>query len=238
MGIDYIATGHYARKEIVNGEYALLKGEDKTKDQGYVLYNMTQKTLARTLFPLGNYKKDEIRKIAEEKDLVVARKPDSQEICFIPDNNYGNFIKKHAPDKVKSGNIVDTKGNILAKHDGMHNFTIGQRRGLKQGFGKRVYVIDKNPSNGDVIIGEDKDLYKEKIIAEDINIITPSLLKFPLEVKAKSRYSQKEADAYIYKGEDDTIIVKFKEPQRAPTPGQAVVFYLDDIILGGGVIKR
>jgi len=237
MGIDYIATGHYAKREVIGGEYALLKGDDPTKDQGYVLYNMTQKTLARTLFPLGKYKKEEVRKMAEERGLIVARKPDSQEICFIPDNNYGAFIEKYAPDKVKPGNILDVKGNILGKHSGMHNFTIGQRRGLKQGFGKRMYVVGKNPNTGDVIIGEEKDLYREEIIAEDINFITPSLVKFPMEVKAKSRYSQREADATIFEGENNTIIVRFKEPQRAPTPGQAVVFYLDNIILGGGTIK-
>lgn len=238
IGADYISTGHYANviKDEDTGRYLLLRSRDQKKDQTYVLYNMTQEQLAHTLFPLGNLTKEETRKIAEEQDLVVARKPDSVEICFIPDNNHGGFIEKRHPEKAKQGYFVDIKGNKLGVHKGIFNYTIGQRKGLGIALGKPAFVIDIDPEKNEVVIGEESEIFKDCLYAEDLNFIPFEKLEGDMRVTAKIRYSAKECPAIIspYK---DGVKVKFDAPQRAITKGQSVVFYDGDVVVGGGIIK-
>lgn len=236
LGYDYIATGHYAINEYngQTGRYELKRPADRSKDQTYVLYNLTQEQLSKTLFPLGNYTKPQIRQIAEDEGLVNSRKPDSQDICFVPDGNYAGFIEKHAT--VKKGNFIDTHGNILGQHNGIINYTVGQRKGLGITFGKPVFVVSKNAENNTVTLGEASDLMRTELIAEDVNLISVPEIKEPLRIKAKTRYNQQEQPATVYPMEDNRIKIVFDEPQRAITSGQAVVMYDNDIVVGGGTI--
>ena len=236
LGYDYIATGHYAINEYngQTGRYELKRPADRSKDQTYVLYNLTQEQLSKTLFPLGNYTKPQIRQIAEDEGLVNSRKPDSQDICFVPDGNYARFIEKHAT--VEKGNFIDTHGNILGQHNGIINYTVGQRKGLGITFGKPVCVVSKNAENNSVTLGEASDLMRTELIAEDVNLISVPEIKEPLRIKAKTRYNQQEQPATVYPMEDNRIKIVFDEPQRAITSGQAVVMYDNDIVVGGGTI--
>lgn len=243
MSLDayYVSTGHYAKiiydKEI--GRYLLKKSDAIEKDQTYALYNLTQDQLAHILMPLGEFNnKDEVREIARELDLVVAEKPDSQEICFVEDNDYSKFVKENANYKIFPGNFVDMKGNILGKHSGITNYTIGQRKGLGLALGKPAYVVDINANENTVIIGEPGDVFGTELIADDVNFISIEKLEKPMNVKAKVRYSAVETDATIIPEKENTIKVVFKDPVRAITPGQAVVFYDDDIVVGGGTIVK
>ncbi|MFX0549176.1 tRNA 2-thiouridine(34) synthase MnmA [Hathewaya histolytica] len=239
LGADYIATGHYA--EIIKKEdrYLLKKSEDQKKDQTYMLYNLTQDQLAHTLMPCGGYEKTEIRKIAEKIGLDVFRKKDSQEICFIPDNNHGKFILESVgPNKVKEGNFVDRDGNVLGKHKGIAYYTIGQRKGLGLSLGKPSFVTDIIPWKNQVVIGDENELFKSELIAEDINLIYTDVLQEPMEVGAKIRYAAKESPAIIYPMGEGKLKVKFKEKQRAITKGQSVVFYKDNFVVGGGIIEE
>lgn len=239
LGADYIATGHYAKikKDEKTGRYLLLRSKDTKKDQTYVLYNMTQYQLKHTLMPLGDYTKDEVRRIAEDEGLIVARKPDSVEICFIPDNDHGAFIKTRVPEKVKEGYFVDNKGKILGKHKGIANYTIGQRKGLGIALGKPAFVVDIIPEKNLIVLGDEEEIFKDTLYAEDINLIPFEKLEGEIRVTAKIRYSAKETAAKVipYK---NGVIVKFDNPQRAITKGQSVVFYQDDIVIGGGIIKE
>lgn len=239
MDIDYIATGHYAIIEYDETlkRYLLKKSVTDKKDQTYALYNFTQDQLSRTLMPIGDYTKEQVREIAEKLELDVASKPDSQEICFVEDNNYAKFIKENTDKKIKSGHFVDTKGNILGKHKGIIHYTVGQRKGLGITFGKPMYVVGVDIKNNNVILGENHETFSKSLIADDLNYIMIDKLEKPMEVKAKIRYSAKESDATIYPIEDGKVKVDFKEPQRAITPGQSVVFYSNDIVVGGGVIR-
>ncbi len=238
MGIDYVATGHYAIIEYNEKlkRYLLKKSVTDKKDQTYALYNLTQDQLSRTLMPIGDYSKEEVREIAKKLGLYVASKPDSQEICFVEDNNYAKFIKENTDKKIKPGYFVDTKGNILGEHKGIIHYTVGQRKGLGIAFGKPMYVIGVDAQNNNVILGENHETFSKSLIADDLNYIMIDKLEKPMEVKAKIRYSAKEADATIYPIQDGKVKVVFKDPQRAVTPGQSVVFYSDDIVVGGGVI--
>ena len=239
MDIDYIATGHYAKIEYdeEKGRYLLKKSNDLKKDQTYVLYNMTQYQLSKTLMPLGYYNKNEVRAKARELGLTVAAKPDSQEICFV-DDDYGKFIKEQTGQEIKEGYFKDTKGNILGKHKGIIHYTVGQRKGLGIAFGKPMYVVRIDAVNNEVILGEDTEVYFKGLIAGDLNLISVERLESETRVKAKIRYNAKEVPATVYPNGEDTVKVIFDEPQRAVTPGQSVVFYDDDIVIGGGTINE
>ena len=237
LGIDYVATGHYAIIEKQNNRYIIRKSEDDKKDQTYALYNLTQFQLERTLMPCGQYKKSEIREIAKDIGLRVHNKKDSQEICFIPDNDHGKYIKNRFPSKVRQGNFVDKSGNILGTHKGIVYYTIGQRKGLDIAFGKPMYVVDINPFRNEVVLGNLDDLLNTELIAKDVNYIPFDNLKEPMEVEAKIRYSQIPSKAVITPMENSKVKVNFNEKQRAITKGQSVVFYKDDLLIGGGIIE-
>lgn len=239
MGCNYIATGHYAKTEYSEkyGRWVLKKSKSLKKDQSYVLWNIPKELIEHVLFPLADYEeKEEIRKIARENNLKVANKPDSEDICFVPDGNYKKFLENNSDIKPKEGNIVDTKGRILGKHTGLYNYTIGQRKGLGISNPVPLFVVGFNSAKNEVIVGEEKELYKDEIEVDEINLILVDEIKDWMDVEVKTRYSSKVAKAKI-KQEDNKIKVKFEEPQRAVTPGQSAVFYIDDIVLGGGKIQ-
>lgn len=241
LGADYIATGHYCKidRDPATGRYLLKKAVDTHKDQTYALYNMTQFQLAHTLFPLGGMTKTETRRLAEELDLPVFDKPDSQEICFIYDDNYKRFLQEKIPEKIKPGPFLDTKGNVLGTHEGLPFYTVGQRKGLGLALGKPMYVVKLDPERNAVILGEAHEVFSDGLVAGELNFIPFDRLAGPLEVTAKVRYSAKEAPAIIRPGErEGEAIVSFATPQRAITPGQAVVFYDGDVVVGGGTILK
>lgn len=236
---EYVATGHYARKgfDEVKGRWLLHKGVDLTKDQSYVLYGLTQEQLAASLFPLGGYTKAEIRKRAARLGLPVAAKEESQEICFIPDRDYRRFIEKYRPGSSRPGKIVDQQGNVLGEHAGVTNFTIGQRRGLGIAAGAPLFVIAIDPARNEVVVGPAEAVFTKKLTASKLNWIAVDRLDGELAVEAKIRYTARPAPARI-KPCGDMVEVSFYEPQRAVTPGQAVVFYQGDLVLGGGIIDQ
>ena len=239
IGCDYVATGHYAKieKDEKTGRYLLKKSVTDKKDQTYALYNLTQEQLEHTLLPIGDYEKERVREIAKEIGLDVHNKKDSEEICFISDNNHGKYISEAMPGKVKQGNFVDKDGNILGKHKGIVYYTIGQRKGLGLAMGRPVFVTDINPLTNEVVVGAEEDIFKTDLICKDINFIAFDNLDKSLELKAKIRYSAKPATATITPLENGKVRVSFKEKQRAITKGQSVVFYLDDLVVGGGIIE-
>jgi len=239
MGIDYIATGHYAKivYDDTLGRYLLKKAATASKDQTYALYNLTQEQLARTLMPIGDFTKEQVREKAKELGLPVASKPDSQEICFVPDNDYGKFICENTGQKVEEGDFVDVNGNVLGKHKGIIHYTVGQRKGLGIALGKPMYVVRIDAENNRVVLGEENEVFSSELIADDLNFISIDKLEGEKRVKAKIRYSAKEADATISPLEDGRVKVVFDTPQRAITPGQSVVFYDGDIVVGGGLIQ-
>lgn len=238
LGCDYIATGHYAKTEYSEkyGRWVLEKSNSGKKDQSYVLWNIPKELINKIIFPLSDFEsKDDIRKIAKENELKVASKPDSEDICFVPDGNYKNFLENNSNIKPKQGNIVDLQGNVLGKHMGLYNYTIGQRKGLGISNPVPLFVVGFNKEKNEVIVGEEKDLYKKEIIVSNINLLLVDKIENSMRVKVKTRYSSKEADASIMQ-ENNLIKVIFDEPQRAITPGQSAVFYVGDIVLGGGKI--
>ncbi|MFC2047067.1 tRNA 2-thiouridine(34) synthase MnmA [Chloroflexota bacterium] len=239
LGADFVATGHYARVEsdTANGRYLLKKGIDQGKDQTYVLYPLTQNQLKHTLLPLGNLTKKKVREIARELGLPVAAKPDSQEICFIPDNNYHQFLGYYIPQAVKSGPILNGQGDTLGKHQGIPFYTIGQRQGLGISAKEPLYVIAIEKERNAIMVGSKKEVYAHEFIASGLNWISIAQLKQPVEVKSKIRYKHEEAEAVITPLDEDRVQVRFKEPQAAITPGQAVVFYDSDLVIGGGTIE-
>lgn len=240
LDYDYIATGHYARieKDPVSGRYLLKKGADQSKDQSYALYTMTQDELSRTLFPLGSLKKTEIRAIAEDKGLVNARKPDSQDICFVKDGDYAGFLKRSLGVDPAEGDFIDKEGNVLGRHKGIIHYTIGQRKGLGKTFGKPMFVVSIDSEKNRVTLGSNEDLFTDSFTAGEINLISAAELKEPMEVTVKTRYTQSEVPATIYPPNGGRMLVKFKEKQRAVTPGQAAVFYQGDVVVGGGKIMK
>ena len=238
MEKDYIATAHYARIEFDNasGRYLLKRAVDLCKDQSYVLYVLTQHDLSRTILPLGEMLKTEVRKIAEERDLINARKPDSQDICFVKDGDYAGFLENTMGVKSKKGNFVDTEGNVIGEHKGIIHYTVGQRKGLGIALGKPAYVINKNKELNTVTIGSEEELYSKTLKASELNMIAVEKLTATMKATVKTRYSQKETEALIHPEGEDSIIVEFAHNQRAITPGQSVVFYDGDIVIGGGTI--
>lgn len=240
LGCDYIATGHYAKIEYSEkyGRWVLKKSNNEKKDQSYVLWNMPKDLIGHVLFPLADFDdKEEIRKIARDNNLKIANKPDSEDICFIPDGNYKKFLETNSNIKPKPGNIVNSKGDVLGKHTGLYNYTIGQRKGLGISNPVPLFVLEFNSTKNEVIVGEEKELYKKEVLVEDINLLLVDEIKEWLDVTVKTRYSTKASKAKIIQ-EDDKIKVIFDEPQRAITPGQSAVFYIDDIVLGGGKIVK
>ena len=234
---DYIATGHYAITDFDSSKNRwLLKCVDNTKDQSYVLYNLTQEQLARVIFPLGNLKKAQIRKIAEDFKLPVAHKTDSQEICFIKNQNYVQFIKDYFNFTGSKGNFKDKDGNILGQHSGILNYTIGQRKGLGVSFGKPMYVIGLDATQNEVILGQENEQYSKELIAKNLNFILFDKLTDEIKVTAKIRYQAEPQLAVIVPISECEVKVIFESAQRAVTPGQSIVFYDGDIVIGGGII--
>ncbi len=239
IGADYIATGHYAQiEQLPNGRYALKKSATAAKDQTYALYNLTQYQLSHTLMPVGQYTKDEIRQIAEEIELKVANKPDSQEICFIPDNNYAKFIDENTEVHLPEGDFVDLEGNVIGRHKGITHYTVGQRKGLNLSMGHPVFVTEIRTISNEVVIGNAEDVFASKLIANNINYMSIADLEGKMQVTAKIRYSHQGDLCTIEKIDDGCILCTFKEPQRAITPGQAVVFYEGEYVVGGGTIVK
>lgn len=238
LGCNYIATGHYAKTEYSEeyGRWILKKSKAGRKDQSYVLWNIPKDLLEHIVFPLSDFEsKEQIREIARNHELKVANKPDSEDICFVPDGNYKKFLEVNSDIVPKEGNIVDLNGKVLGKHTGLYNYTIGQRKGLGISNEVPLFVVGFNSKKNEVIVGEEKDLYKQEIEVTDINLLLFDKIENPIEVAVKTRYSSTEASATIEQ-RDNKIIVRFKEPQRAPTPGQSAVFYIGDIVVGGGKI--
>lgn len=239
LGCNYIATGHYAKAEYSEkyGRWVLKKSNAGRKDQSYVLWNIPKELIEHIVFPLAEFEsKEEIREIARKNNLKVANKPDSEDICFVPDGNYKKFLENNSNLKPKQGNIVNSKGEVLGKHTGLYNYTIGQRKGLGISYSVPLFVLGFNPVRNEVIVGEESELYKKEILVTDINLLLVDEIKEPIDVEVKTRYSAKVAKAQIMQNGNEIKVV-FEEPQRAITPGQSAVFYVDDIVLGGGKIK-
>ena len=238
LGCKYIATGHYAKTEYSEkyGRWVLKKSNAGRKDQSYVLWNIPKELLEFVIFPLSDFEsKDEIRKIAEKNNLKVANKPDSEDICFIPDGDYKKFLEENSNIKPKKGSIVNSEGKILGKHTGLYNYTIGQRKGLGISNPVPLFVIGFNKEKNQVIVGEEEKLYRKEAEVTDINLLLVDEINSPMEVEVKTRYSAKSAKAKIIQN-GKNIKIEFDEPQRAITPGQSAVFYLGDIVVGGGKI--
>ena len=238
FGCNYIATGHYAKTEYNEkyGRWVLKKSNAGRKDQSYVLWNIPKELIEHVVFPLADFEsKEEIRKIANDNNLRVANKPDSEDICFVPDGNYKKFLENNSDIKPKEGNIVYIDGTILGKHTGLYNYTIGQRRGLGIAYKVPLFVIGFDKEKNEVIVGEEKDLYRKEIEVRNINLLLIDEIKDWMEFTVKTRYSAKDAKAKIIQN-NDAIKVIFDEPQRAITPGQSAVFYIEDIVVGGGKI--
>ncbi|MCQ2492632.1 MAG: tRNA 2-thiouridine(34) synthase MnmA, partial [Lachnospiraceae bacterium] len=232
-----VVTGHYARIEQNGDKYVLKKALDDTKDQSYVLYSMTQDQLAHTKFPLGELKKTQVREIAEKNSFINAAKPDSQDICFVPDGNYVKFLERQTGKTYTEGNFVDSQGNVLGKHKGIVGYTIGQRKGLGIAFGKPMYVTAINPADNTIVLGDHEELFGKCLVAGDFNWISGQPPEGEISCKVKIRYRQKEQPAKVRVLPDKRVQILFEEPQRAITPGQAAVLYDGDIVLGGGVIE-
>lgn len=237
MSIKYIATGHYANIYKKRGRYYLKKGIDKKKDQSYFLYRLTQEQLSRTLFPLGAYHKKEIRNIAKQLGFEVSDIPESQDVCFIENNNYYDFVNKHSTKKEAPGEIVDKDNTTLGYHKGISKYTIGQRKGLGYSFKKAMYIVDIDAEDNKVIVGSEQELYKDELIASDLNWIAIKNLGKKIKVKAKVRYQGKEERAVLIPIKKDTVKVKFNKKIRAVTRGQSIVFYKRNYVVGGGVIR-
>ncbi|MCQ2539356.1 MAG: tRNA 2-thiouridine(34) synthase MnmA [Acetatifactor sp.] len=240
LGADYIATGHYARVDkLPNGRYAIRNSVTAAKDQTYALFNLTQDQLAHTLMPVGEFTKEQIRELAGELNLPVAQKPDSQDICFVPDNDYAAVIEREAGDRVPGpGNFVDAAGKVLGRHKGITHYTIGQRRGLELPMGQRVFVTEIRPDTDEVVIGSNEDLFVNEVYCTDLNWMAIEDLKEPMRVLAKIRYNHKGDYCTIEKLEDGIVKCTFEEKVRAATPGQNAVFYDGEYVVGGGTIIR
>ena len=237
IGADYIATGHYAQiEQLEGGRYAIKHSATATKDQTYALYNLTQEQLSRTLMPVGQYPKDEIRKIAESINLPVANKPDSQDICFIPDGDYTRFIEENTNQQIVSGNFINMQGEVIGLHRGITHYTIGQRKGLNLAMGHPVFVVAIRPQTNEVVIGESEDLFRTTLAANRLNFMAIADIQDEVELIAKIRYSHAGSPCKVRRISEDEISCTFAEPQRAITPGQAVVFYTGDYVAGGGTI--
>jgi tRNA-specific 2-thiouridylase len=245
IGAERIATGHYARirRDEKTGRFRLLRGVDHTKDQAYFLFGLTQEQLSYTDFPLGEMTKQEVRAIARARHLPVADKPDSQEICFVPTGSYRQFIdaylaEQQRPSPSSAGEVVSTDGNLLAEHQGIQNFTVGQRKGLGMAVGEPLYVISLDPVKNRVVVGEDRDLFRSRFQVREVNWIRPLAAGDAVEAHVKIRHNHPGAPARVEGRAGSEALVEFTEPQRAITPGQAAVFYDGDEVVGGGWISK
>jgi len=237
QGADYVATGHYARIDEKDGRFLLKKATDATKDQSYVLYDMTQHQLKHTLFPLGEMTKAEVRKIAEGHGFVTAGKHDSQDICFVPDGDYAGFIEKYLNKSYKHGNFVDMKGNILGEHKGIIRYTIGQRKGLGLSLPAPMYVFEKNIKENEVVLCSNDELFAKELDVKNVNWILWETPPKEFCAMAKIRYNQKEEEATITVLDENRVHIEFDNPQRAIAKGQSAVFYDGDTVIGGGIIE-
>lgn len=239
MDADFIATGHHAKVELdeATGTYLLKKGADSLKDQSYFLCHLTQEQLQHTMFPIGNLTKDRAREIASELNLPVAAKPESQEICFIPDNDYQAFLKNYLPGAAEPGPILDQKGNILGRHQGIMSYTIGQRQGLGIAAEEPLYVTAIEPDRNAVVVGTREQTYGRELIASSLNWLAIARPGHPIRVKARVRYRHPEAEAVVTPVDGDCVQVKFAKPQMAIAPGQTIAFYDGDAVIGGGTIN-
>ena len=238
LGADFVATGHYARAERdeAGGRYLLKRGADPAKDQSYFLFSLTQAQLARAVFPIGSMRKDDVRECASRRGLPVAAKPDSQEICFVPDGDYASFVRRHAPDEVADGMVIDREGRILGRHSGMHRFTVGQRKGLGLSSPTPQYVLRLRPADRTVVVGPREALEQTSLTASGVNWIAGDLPARPLRVAAQIRHRHAAAAARVTATSPTGASLEFDHPQTAITPGQAVVFYDGDTVVGGGWI--
>lgn len=243
LGIEKVATGHYAIKDRVKGKVVLKKALDQTKDQSYMLYSLSRKQLERAVFPLGGLRKEDLRRIGAKQGLSAAERKDSQDICFVPEGDYAGFIKayfqrrgEHCPG-FETGNFIDSAGWVLGRHAGHAYYTVGQRKGTGLAFGKPMYVAAKNPAANTVTLCEDEELYHKNLEAGDFNWIGPEEFQSPMSISAKIRYKHREQPAIIRQTGPDTVHVEFNVPQRAIARGQSVVLYDGDLVLGGGIIR-
>ena len=238
LGFDAVATGHYARieKNEKTGRYEIKKAKDITKDQSYVLYMLTQDQLSQLYLPLGKYSKTEIRGLCESKNLITAKKGDSQDICFVPDGDYAAFIERYTGVKTEKGRYTDISGKVLGEHKGVINYTIGQRKGLGIALGKHVFVLSKDAKTNTVVLGDEEHLYKSTVYVKDVNLVSVEKIEDGMSALVKLRYKHTESPAKLFTCEDGRVRVEFEKPQRAPSVGQSAVFYNDDTVIGGGII--
>jgi len=238
LGCDHIATGHYARIKYEDGKYKLYKAIDDTKDQSYVLYNLTQEHLSRLVFPLGDYCKNTARDLAREDGLINADKPDSQDICFVPDGDYAKVIEKNIGKTLEKGQMIHVNGKVLGQHDGIARYTIGQHRNLGLHYHEKLYVCKIDVENNAVILGNLEDLFSKELYADDFNWISGEIPSSEIRAKVKTRYRQKETDATIIPIDETTVRILFDESVRSITPGQSAVVYSGEEVLGGGIIRK
>lgn len=238
LNCDYIVTGHYAIIEERDGKFLLKKALDETKDQSYVLYSMTQQQLARTMFPLGDMRKKDARKIAEESGFINAKKPDSQDICFVPNGDYAAFLEQYTGKRYSKGNFVSVDGEILGEHNGIIRYTIGQRKGLGLSLPEPMYVSKIDTKKNTVTLVREQYLYSVEAFVEDFNWISGETPNSEIRCNVKIRYRQPEQSAVVIPIGTNAVRIIFDKPQRAITPGQAAVLYDGDIVIGGGTIKE
>lgn len=239
LGADYIATGHYARiRKLPSGRYTIYNSVTAQKDQTYALYSLTQEQLQHTLMPVGDYTKDQIRAIAEKIGLRVAKKPDSQDICFVPDHDYASFVEAQRGESFAEGNFVDTSGSVLGRHRGIIHYTVGQRKGLGLSLGRPAYVVAIDAVRNEVIIGDDCDIRHDALLANDVNYMAEDRFDPNKRYRAKIRYAHEGDWCRVETQTNGRIRIVFEKPQRAITPGQAVVLYIDDCVAGGATILR
>jgi tRNA-uridine 2-sulfurtransferase len=239
LGIEHVATGHYARKEAdpLTGRGRLLRGRDRQKDQSYFLFGLTPEQLEAAVFPVGDLHKDEVRRLARERGLATADKADSQEICFVPDGDYARFVEEQAGEKDRRGPIVDREGQTLGEHAGIHRYTVGQRKGLGLTSRRPLYVLKVEPATGTVMVGDEADLGRDALCARGVSWLSGEEPSGPLRTAVQIRYRHSAAPATVWPRPGGRAEVRFDAPQRAVTPGQAAVFYDGEVCLGGGVIE-
>lgn len=234
-GYDLIATGHYVKRGEIGGVPVILCADDKRKDQSYVLWQLSQDQISHSVFPLSDIEKSEVRAIAEDRGLISAHKSDSQDICFVPDGDYAAFIRRETACECAPGDFRDADGNIIGKHSGIINYTVGQRKGLGLAFGEPRYVLSKCTETNTVTLGKNEELFKKKVYLRDINI--SAAFSLPARFDVKIRYAHLAQPATVSMLDNNEILIEFDEPQRAPAPGQSAVIYAGDVLVGGGIIK-